>query len=79
MNEQVARAFANVRSSVELLFGPEEGAELISQTLLLCRLQKVETPDDLLRFACVLEEHQGALSTIGRAAKAVALMQGAKL
>lgn len=61
-----------------LLFGPEDAEELIQQTLRLANLNDVKNAQDLYLFGTMLEEQQGAVSTIGRAAKAVALMRGAK-
>lgn len=78
MRPQVRAAYKNACGSLVLLFGPEGADELIEQTLRLAGLVDVVTADDLLRFAMLLEEQQGAVSSVGRAAKVVALMQGAK-
>jgi hypothetical protein len=74
----IERAYAQACASVLLLFGEEEGQELVEHTLKLGRLTKVTTADELFVFASILEEGQGALSTVGRAAKAVAIMAGCR-
>jgi hypothetical protein len=59
------------------LMGEAKADELVLKTMLAARVQDLENPNQLVRFAEELMKHGGVIEAVGRAIKIQVILHGA--
>lgn len=65
------------RTKLDKVLGAEKARVVLADGLKQCRMASIDTPDDLFRFARVLETQGGIVATIGALLALHAVMRGA--
>ncbi|HEV8325287.1 MAG TPA: hypothetical protein VG389_26990 [Myxococcota bacterium] len=68
---------AHVLQRLARALGPDAGARCAAEALQYLRLDDLQTPNDLLRFADYLVAQGGITEAVGRALRITALLRGA--